>query len=205
MEQTPKDENESQKWMFTNLALRQAGVINEYELLFGSPTMIECSEESGMTEQTTAHYDACYIATVRPSELVAFHLPDTRLERLLRVDFGSAFHLSPSFAADSPGEYVLAISRARDLRMLPHVSTRGAPIYTVPLPPPRYCNWNGDLGVWFETEPWGKERTLIVKGIKEGSYASIFTDIIVGDELMMIDAMPVSQLTFDEAMKYLKG
>ena len=47
-------------------------------------------------------------------------------------------------------------------------------------------------------------RTLIVKGIREDSYASYFTDIIVGDELIMIDAIPVEQLTFDEAMKYLK-
>lgn len=157
-----------------------------------------------MSAQTTASNDACYIATVRPSELVAFHLPDTRSDRLFRVDFGSSWYLSPSFPADKPGEYVMAMSRARDLRMLPHVSARGAPVFTVTLPPTNGGVYNGELGVWFETD-WGRERTLIVKGIKEGSFASYFTDIMVGDSLIMIDAVPVEQLSFDEAMKYLKG
>jgi len=76
-------------------------------------------------------------------------------------------------------------------------------VYTVTLPPTNN-DWCGELGVWFETD-WGRDRTLIVKVIKEGSYASYFTDIIVGDELIMIDSLPVSQLTFDDAMKFLKG
>ena len=202
VDHSSKNVNESQKWMFANCEHRPDGVINQYELLFGSPTMVDCSQESGMDAQTTAHHDACFIATVCPSELVAFHLPDTRLERLLRVDFGPSWYLSPSFAADITREYVLAMNRARDLRMLPRVSSRGAPVYTVTLPPTNN-DWSGELGVWFETD-WGRDRTLIVKGIREGSYASYFTDIIVGDELIMIDAIPVEQLTFDEAMKYLK-
>lgn len=154
-----------------------------------------------MGAQTAAHKDACYIATVLPSEFVAFHLPDTRLERLLRVDIGPVWHLSPSFSADVPGEYVLSMDRARDLRMLPHVSSRGAPVYTISLSSTD-DNWSGELGVWFESGWEG--QSLIVKGIKEGSYASIFTDMIIGDELIMIDAMPVERLTFEEAMKYLK-
>lgn len=157
-----------------------------------------------MSAKTTAHHDACFVATVRPLELVAFHLPDTRLERSLRVDFGPSWCLSPSFSADIPGEYVLAMSRVRDLRMLPHVSSRGVPVYTITLPPTDQTNdWNGELGVFFETE-WGRDRTLIVKGIREGSYASYFTDIAVGDEMVMIDSMPVKKLTFDEIMKYMK-
>ncbi|KAL7543443.1 hypothetical protein ACHAXR_012723, partial [Thalassiosira sp. AJA248-18] len=204
IEESPKDAIEPRKWMFDNGQDRPDGLINQYELLFGSPTVIDHNEDDiGMDEQTTAHHDACYIATVRPSELVAFHLPDTRLERLLRVDLGSSWYLSPSFAADITGEYVLAINKARDLRMLSHVSSRGAPVYTVTLPPNNE-DWSGELGVWFETD-WGRDRKLIVKGIKEGSHASYFSDIIVGDELIMIDAIPVEQLTFDEAMKYLKG
>ena len=75
-------------------------------------------------------------------------------------------------------------------------------MYTVTFPPTN-TDWIGELGVWFETD-WGRKRTLIVKGVREGSYASYFTDIMVGDELIMIDAIPVEQLTFDEAMKYLK-
>lgn len=125
------------------------GIINQYELLFGNATYIDSDEnDSGMSAQTTAHQDACYIATVRPAEVVAFHLPDTRLERLLRVDIGPSWYLSPSFAADVTGEHVLAMSKARDLRMLPHVSSRGAPVYTVTLPPMNNV-WNGELGVYF--------------------------------------------------------
>ena len=197
--------SESVKWIFsTSYHERRTDIINQYELLFGSPTVIE---ESDMDDQTTAHRDACYIATVQPSDLVAFHLPDTRLERLLRVDYGPSWYLSPSFSADVPGEYVLAMSQARDLRMLPHVSSRGAPFYSVTFPPPNQEDtvWGGELGVWFETEPFRRERTLIVKGIKEGSYASYYTDIFVGDQLMMIDSIPVEQFTFDQAMKYLKS
>lgn len=159
-----------------------------------------------MDSNTTAHRDACYIATVRPSELVPFHLPDTRLERSLRVDFGSSWYLSPSFAADIPGEYLLTINPARDLRMLPPVSSRGAPIYSVSIPSAGQTDeWKGELGVWFETEPWGRERSVIVKGVKPGSYASTFTDIAVGDELIMIDATPIDSLTFVDAMKYMKN
>ena len=197
--------SESVKWIFsTSYHERRTDIINQYELLFGSPTVIE---ESDMDDQTTAHRDACYIATVQPSDLVAFHLPDTRLERLLRVDYGSSWYLSPSFSADVPGEYVLAMSQARDLRMLPHVTSRGAPFYSVTFPPPNQEDtvWGGELGVWFETEPFRRERTLIVKGIKEGSYASYYTDIFVGDQLVMIDSIPVEQFTFDQAMKYLKS
>jgi len=146
VEHSSKDTHVSQKWMFTNGERKSDDVINQYELLFGSPTMIGSKEESGMQVQTTAHQDACYIATVRPSELVAFHLPDTRLERLLRVDFGSSWYLSPSFHADMTGEHVLAMNRSRDLRMLPHVSSRGAPEYTVTLPPANN-DWGGELGV----------------------------------------------------------
>ena len=68
--------------MFTSID-QPDGIVNQYELLFGSPTKI--ARDYDMEEQTTAHHDACFIATVAPSHLAAFHLPDTRLERLLRV------------------------------------------------------------------------------------------------------------------------
>lgn len=200
-EGSSENASESHKWIFTH---SENNTVNQYERLFGLRTLIDDNEESGMGAQTTAHHDACFIATVRPSELVSFHLPDTRLERSLRVDFGPSWYLSPSFAADIPGEFVLTMSRVRDLRMLTHVHSRGAPVYTITLPPTDQTNdWNGELGVFFETE-WGRERTLIVKGVREGSYASYFTDIAAGDEMIMIDSMPVKKLTFDEAMKYMQ-
>lgn len=206
MENSSSDDTEQHKWVFADTRRRSHGIINQYELLFGSPTLICSEDESGMESHTTAHRDACYIATIRPSELVAFHLPDTRLERSLRVDLGPCWYLSPSFAADVPGEFLLTLNPAKDLRMLPPVSTRGAPVYAVSIPSTDQTdNWGGELGVWFETEPWGRERSLIVKGVKPGSYASNFTDIAVGDEMVMIDATPVDTLTFDEAMKYMKS
>jgi hypothetical protein len=89
-----------------------------------------------------------------------------------------------------------------DLRILPHVSTRAAPVYTVNLPSPDK-EWNGEFGAWFETD-WGREKALIVKGVKEGSFASYYTDISIGDELICIDDTPVEQLKFEEAMKLLR-
>eukprot|EP00986_Skeletonema_menzelii_P013164 scaffold7491_cov142-Skeletonema_menzelii.AAC.15 len=190
---------ESRKWIFVDGS--EKGVINQYEPLFGAPTMIDSTDEMGL--QSNAHHSARYIATIRPSELIAFHLPDTRLERLLRVEVGSGWNLSSSFPSDTPGQHVLSMDRARDIQALPHVSTRAAPYYNVVLPPPD-GGWNGELGVWFETD-WGKDRAIIVKGTRDGSYASHFTDIVVGDELVSIDDVPIKQLTFAEAMKHLKG
>ena len=206
VESSSSDVTESHKWVFADSQERSYGIINQYELLFGSPTWIRREEEIGMDSHTTAHRDACYIATVCPSELVAFHLPDTRLERLLRIDFGPFWYMSPSFAADIPGEYHLTMNPARDLRMLPPVSSRGAPVYVVTIPSTdQTYKWRGELGVWFETEPWGRERSVIVKGVKPGSYASNFTDITVGDEMIMIDDIRVDTLTFAEVMKYMKS
>ncbi len=206
VENSSSDVTESHKWVFADSQARLHGIINQYELLFGSPTRIRREEEIGMDSHTTAHRDACYIATVRPSELVAFHLPDTRLERSLRIDLGPFWYMSPSFAADIPGEYHLTMNPARDLRMLQPVSSRGAPVYVVKIPSTdQTYKWQGDLGVWFETEPWGRERSVIVKGVKPGSYASNTTDITVGDELIMIDDIRVHTLTFAEVMKYMKS
>ena len=188
---------ESRKWIFVDGSEK----INQYEPLFGAPTMIDSTKERGL--QTNAHHSSRYIATIRPSELIAFHLPDTRLERLLRVDVGSGWNLSASFPADTVGQHVLSMDRARDIQALPHVSTRAAPYFNVVLPPPD-GGWNGELGVWFETD-WGKDRAIIVKGTRDGSYASHFTDIVVGDELVSIDDVPIKQLSFAEAMKLLKG
>ncbi len=194
--------SESQNWIFANSDKKHT--IDQYERLFGLRTLIDGGKESSMSAQTNAHHDACFIATVCSSELAAFHLPDTRLERTLRVDLGPSWYLSPSFAADTPGELMLSLSRVRDLRMLNHVSSRGAPVYTITLPPTDTNDWSGELGVFFETE-WGKDRTLIVKGIREGSYASYYTDIAVGDEMIKIDSTPVKNLTFDDAMKFMKA
>lgn len=193
--------NESEKWIFSRLSSDDA-LTNEYRALFGEQILVDSSRNSDLFAETTAHHAACYITTIHPSELVSFHLPDTRIDRLLRFEYGTHWNLSCSIPADVTGEYFLTITRAMDLRILPHVSTRAAPVYTVNLPSPDKA-WNGELGAWFETD-WGREKTLIVKGVKEGSFASHYTDICVGDELICIDDTPVDQLKFEEAMKLLK-
>ena len=76
---------------------------------------------------------------------------------------------------------MLPISRATDLRMLTHVSTRAAPKYKITLPPPAddgIIDWDGELGAYFETE-WISEgdRKILVKGTKRGKYAFNHTDI----------------------------
>eukprot|EP00804_Cyclotella_cryptica_P020229 CCRYP_010930-RC/>CCRYP_010930-RC protein AED:0.04 eAED:0.04 QI:95/1/1/1/0.91/0.91/24/65/5640 len=195
--------NESEKWIFSlDGCSSDDAQINEYRALFGEQIRVDSCRDSNLLAETTAHHAACYIATIHPSELISFHLPDTRIDRLLRFEYGTHWNLSCSIPADVTGEYYLTITRAMDLRILPHVSTRAAPVYTVNLPSPDK-EWNGELGAWFETD-WGREKTLIVKGVKEGSFASYFTDISVGDELICIDDTPVDQLKFEEAMKLLK-
>lgn len=65
--------------------------------------------------------------------------------------------LTSSVSADLPGDHNLVVSRATDLRMLNHVATRAAPKYKIILPPPEdagIISWDGELGVFFETE-WG--------------------------------------------------
>lgn len=192
--------NESEKWTFSNPNSNQESC-NEYKSLFGEKIVISVDDESLV--DTTAHQDACYIATIHPSELHTFHLPDTRIDRLMRIDYGSSWNLSSSFPADVTGIYDLTITRAMDLRLLPQVSSRAAPVYTVTLPP-RDKEWNGELGAYFETD-WDRERSLIVKGVREGSFASYWTDITVGDELVSIDGIPVEEYTFEDAMKLLKS
>ena len=159
---------------------------------------------SASMSDTTACGDACYVATVHPSEAISFHLPDTRIDRLLRIEYGSSWNLSPSIPADITGEYHLSVDRAMDLRLLNHVSNRAAPVYTVTVPPSPDREWDGELGAWFESE-WGERTLIIVKGVKKGSFASYWTDITVGDQLISIDDVPVEEFTFEEAMKLLKS
>ena len=103
---------------------------------------------------------------------------------------------------------MLPISRATDLRMLTHVSTRAAPKYKITLPPPAddgIIDWDGELGAYFETE-WISEgdRKILVKGTKRGKYAFNHTDIHIGDELLRINGISVLKMTFHEAMKTIK-
>ena len=176
--------------------------VSQYEVLFGRSAIL--NQVDGISLGTAAHHSAQYIATVRSRSLAPFHLPDTRGDRQLRIDVGENWNLSPSFNADVTGEHTLRIQKAMDLRLLQHVNTRASPHYKVILPPPDGdLEWDGELGVWFETD-WGGDRRIIVKGTKRGRYSFNHTDIHVGDELLRIDKMNVCQMTFAETMKLLK-
>lgn len=178
--------------------------VNQYESLFGKATRLEERNVAAMPEGTMAHRAALYITTVDSSEMLPFQLPDTRRERQLRIDLGGTWNLTASFASELPGEHSLQVTRAFDFRMLRHIATRASPLYRVALPPvDNMENWDGELGVWFETD-WGGTRRVIVKKTMHGRYAFNHTDIHVGDELLRIDGAVVSQMTFSEAMKLLK-
>lgn len=157
-------------------------------------------------EGTTAHRSALYIASVGPSELVPFLLPDSRAERQFRVDLGGIYNVTSSFASELPGEHNLNITKATDLSLLKHVSTRAAPKYKIVLPPPEDAfigDWDGELGLFFETDRGG-DKAIVVKGKKRGEYAFNHTDIHVGDELLRVDGVSVWKMPFQDTMKLIK-
>lgn len=136
--------------------------------------------------------------------MIPFNLPDSRGERQLRIDLGGIWNLTASVSADIQGEHTLCVTKAVDLKMTPHVSTRGSPVYEVRMKPADIRQFTNELGIWFETE-WGNDRKLIVKAVKKESFAFQETDVHVGDELLSIDGDPVSQMTFSDAMNKLRS
>lgn len=208
--------NDSRRWRYEFEDKRRGEKISQYESLFGRHSIIndDVSEWNGLLGApipggTAAHRSALYISSVGPSQLVPFFLPDTRTDSQLRIDVGGPWNLTSSFGSNIPGEYLLPISRATDIRMLNHVSTRDAPKYKVILPPPENEDkqgWDGELGAYFETE-WGQkgDRKILVKGTKRGKYAFNHTDMHVGDELLRINGISVLKMTFQEAMDTIKN
>ena len=152
----------------------KAGRVEQYELLFGGKSAIDYRKGAReMPPDTNAHGGALFITTAAPSDIIPFHLPDTRVDRELRIDMGTRrWNLTSSFPADVAQEYQLKVSRAIDLRLLKHVTTRASSHYTVELPPRTLPGqqqepWDGELGVWFETD-WEDGR-IVVKGTKRVS------------------------------------
>ena len=202
---TAISDHKRSKWHFKGES-DPSDAVNQYEYLFGRSAALDEENVDGITAGTTANKTALYIATAGKSDVIPFHLPDTRGERQLRIDLGGSWNLTASFSADATGENFFKITRAIDSRLLCHVTTRASPQYKVVLPPQdsdAIDSWNGELGVWFETD-WGGDRRIIVQGIKRESYAFNHTDIHVGDELLRVDDFNVSQMTFAETMKVLK-
>lgn len=89
--------NSSEKWTLSNSNNYQAAS-NEYKALFGEKIVINGNGDSSTV--TTAHPDACYIASVNPSEIVTFHLPDTRVDRLLVSSNVVSFSITSSTTSE---------------------------------------------------------------------------------------------------------
>ena len=188
-------------WRLRRDTKRKTAKINQYEALWGRQTVLDERRGTGSLVGTTAHDSAMYVTSSASLDVVPFNLPDSRGERQLRIGLGGSWNLTASFAADTPGEHTIKLSRTVDLRLLRHVSTRASPQYTVRIDGSRF---SGELGIWFETE-WGSDRSLIVKAVKKNSFAFNQTDVHIGDELLKVDGIPVSRLTFSEAMNLLRG
>ena len=138
-----------------------------------------------------------FVVELKAGERKPFFLPDTRADRLLRLDLGSEYYCTSSFPADTPGTYHLALRTPRDPTQLKHVSTRSSAEYTVQVPPDGdgLQFWNNELGVWFETD-WD-HKGVVVKGCKRDKYAFNHTDIHPGDVLTHIDNKRVDDLVED--------
>jgi hypothetical protein len=178
--------------------------VNQYEAMWGRETILDERNTGPMPVSSRAHPSALYVNSIGSTEIIPFNLPDTRGERLIRIGFGGQWNLTSSISADVPGEHTLKVTRAVDLKLIPHVSTRASPEYDVRLPPIDAQKFTNELGLWFETE-WGNERNLIVKAVKKDSFAFRETDVHVGDELLFIDRIPVSRMTFSEAMAKIRN
>ena len=180
----------------------------QYDFLFGQPALLDYQPGTNMPNKTVAHESAVYITTAASNDPIPFHLPDTRADRELRVDLGPNWNLSASFPADITSDHTLKLTRVVDLRLLKHVDNRGASKYKVQLPPTDISGSNidfdGELGLWFETIQWNGSSKCVVKGTKRDKFSYTNTDIHVGDELLAIDGKLVSKMEFAETMKILK-
>jgi C2 domain len=177
--------------------------VNQYETLWGKEAVIDERSKGQIPGGSRAHSSALYIASLRQSEIAPFTLPDSRGERQLRLDVGGCWNLTASVSADVPGEHTVMLTRAFDLKLTPHVSTRGSPEYIVKMSPVHVRRYSSELGIWFETD-WGNDKKVIVKAVKKESFAFQETDVHVGDELLSIDGDPVSRMSFNDAMTGLR-
>ena len=64
------------------------GTIYQYEYLFGGTPTIDHRQKTNMPAGSTASPSALYITTAGKSEIIPFHLPNTRADRQFRIDFG---------------------------------------------------------------------------------------------------------------------
>jgi C2 domain/SHR-binding domain of vacuolar-sorting associated protein 13 len=177
--------------------------INQYELLWGRPAVLNERQTAPAIGGTAARRSALYITTVYPSEIIPFCLPDSRGERQLRIDPGDPWDLSGSISTSKPGDFTLAMKQAVDSTAILHESSRASPHYEVRLPPHGTTSFDGDLGIWFESD-YGANTGLIVKAIRKNSYCFNETEVHVGDELLYLNKIQLKGLAFDKAIDALK-
>ena len=201
----PGDEltsKKASKWR-SNESAEDRAKINQYELLWGRPVTLNERHKSPTIGGTAARRSALYIATVYPSEILPFCLPDSRGERQLRIDPGNPWDLSGSISTSKPGDFTLSMKQAFDSTAISHETSRDSPHYEVRLPPHGAIAFDGDLGIWFESD-YGTNTGLIVKAIRRTSYSFNETEIHVGDELLYLNGIQLVGLAFDEAINTLK-
>jgi len=200
---------EPPKWTEKSKENHSKDDTRKYDFLFGDTALLDYRSGTKMRPGTAADKSALYIITAGKGEMIPFHLPDTKFDRELRIDFGRRFNLTASFHADIISDHIFKISPVVDLRLLKHVDNRASSRFTVQLPPQdeseeNFGEWDGELGLWFETIEWSHGTKIVVKGTKRGKYSINNTDIHVGDELVEVDGIPVTQLTFASTMKLIK-
>ena len=190
----------------------------QFEYLFGKNsdnsrkiTSNTYVEKYHMSTGTLVHPSANFIATLSPSGVVPFFLPDTTSERHLRIDFGPTWHPTASFPIDTAsGHFPLKVACVREPSSLEHVETRSIPEFELSFPPNpgpgRTLNWDAGekgIGIWFEAE--SESGHILVKGTKRGSICEKETDVHVGDELLSVDGESVSGKRFEEVINDIKN
>jgi hypothetical protein len=123
-----------------------------------------------------------------------YHLPSLFGERKIFVKVEGPWNKTVPIDVDHIGSFSLDLQRHFDLASTPHVNTRGAPEYSVVLPP------NITIGLSFETD-WGEEN-IVVKSLQAGHFAAQETDIKVGDVLIAIDHIPLARKVSDQKMPF---
>lgn len=133
---------------------------------------------------------------VTPGYLKPFHLPAVFGERKVVIEVDGPWKRSVAFDLDQIGSNILKINRSFEQSNITHILSRGSPEYDVLLPP-------GEVGIWFETD-WFSE-TIVVMRIKPDSFASLRTEVQIGDVLLSIDGESMSNKDFDDVMSIFKS
>ena len=110
----PHHWREKSKDRFSNEAMRK------YDFLFGRVAQLDYRKGTKMRHGTVADRAALYITTAGKGELIPFFLPDTKVDRELRIDLGRRWNLTASFPSDVICDHTFKLTPVVDLRILKH-------------------------------------------------------------------------------------